>query len=86
MANNLAYLRYKAGLTQTEVAHKIGSSRQMISLIDNGTTRYGTNIVVEKADFTSGKPSGAASSRQTESRNIDSEEILPMPDDDDIPF
>lgn len=53
---------------------------------DNGTTRYGTNIVVEKADFTSGKPSGAASSRQTESRNIDSEEILPMPGDDDLPF
>lgn len=35
MANNLAYLRYKAGLTQTEVAHKIGSSRQTISLIES---------------------------------------------------
>ena len=36
MANNLAYLRYKAGLTQAELGKKLGVSKQMISYLELG--------------------------------------------------
>ena len=50
MANNLAYLRYKAGLTQAEVANKIGSCRQTISLIELGKIPLSVRFRIKLAE------------------------------------
>lgn len=59
---------------------------------EDGTTRYAMDVIADKIDFTSGKPSGAEKSNKASADNKQDDNSLPAPEgfapsnDDDLPF
>lgn len=59
---------------------------------EDGTTRYAMDVIADKIDFTSGKPSGAEKSAKASVDNKQDDNSLPAPEgfaptnDDDLPF